>query len=88
MPPVLSSGGGRSVWLSVPWDPASECAPSARTSCEGRVRPWMAICFKTTPTGTQMPPTFVQLLYFSQEDPTCIILVEPPIDSPRKPPGH
>lgn len=47
----------------------------------------MAICFKTTPTGTQMP-TFVQLLYFSQEDPTRIILVEPRIDSPRKPPGH
>jgi hypothetical protein len=24
MPPVRSRGGGRSVWLSVPWDPASE----------------------------------------------------------------
>lgn len=46
----------------------------------------MAICFKTTPIGTQLLPTFV--LYFSQEDPTCIILVGPPIDSPRKPPGH
>lgn len=48
----------------------------------------MAIGFKTTPTGTLPLPTFVQLLYFSQEDPTCIILVGPSIDSPRKPPGH
>lgn len=35
MPPVLSRGGGSSGWLSVHWDPPSECALSARTSWEG-----------------------------------------------------
>lgn len=48
----------------------------------------MAICVKTTPTGTPLLPTFVQLLYFSQGEPTFTILLGPPIDSPRKPPGH
>lgn len=34
MPPVLSRGGGRSVWLSVHWEPVSEWELSARTSCQ------------------------------------------------------
>ena len=34
MPPVLSMGGGRSVWLSVHWEPVSEWELSARTSCQ------------------------------------------------------
>lgn len=32
MPPVRSRGGGSSGWLSVHWDPPSECALSARTN--------------------------------------------------------
>lgn len=34
MPPVLSMGGRRSVWLSVHWEPVSEWELSARTSCQ------------------------------------------------------
>lgn len=65
MPPVRSSGGGSSVWQSVPWDPASEWAPSARTSCGRRERAGGAPASRPPQQGagcTATPGCLVELL--------------------------